>query len=90
MKPTLLTTKEAAHQLGVSAKLLEHHRAEMRGLPYIRIGGKSIRYLIDDVQLARAFGALDFAEIKRRRRAVSEIRRRKNRRARRVRGFFNL
>lgn len=51
----LLTTKETAQRLGVRIKLLENHRSEMRGLPYVAIG-KSIRYMPDDVSHAQSFG----------------------------------
>lgn len=77
----LLTPREAADRLGVSAKLLEAHRAELRGLPYIRLG-RSIRYEVADIDGALALPDFKAFEDYRRRQVVADIRRRRRRRVR--------
>lgn len=79
----LLTTKEVAHQLGVSAKLLEAHRAELRGLPYIQIG-RLIRYRATDVEHAESFGVVNRKEVQHRRQVVASIHRHRSSRKRRL------
>ncbi|TVM32126.1 helix-turn-helix transcriptional regulator [Oceanidesulfovibrio marinus] len=45
-----LTTKEAAALTGRSKKALEVDRQNGRGLPYVRLGPRCIRYRIEDIQ----------------------------------------
>lgn len=50
MNKTLLTTKEAASMLGVSTAFLERDRCERARIPFIRLGTRSIRYKIADLE----------------------------------------
>ena len=49
MKSQLLTTKKAAQYLGVSAAFLERDRWAGATVPFIKIGSRSIRYRIEDL-----------------------------------------
>lgn len=49
MTAQLLTTKQAANILGVSASFLEHDRINGAKLPFVRVGARSIRYRHQDV-----------------------------------------
>ena len=44
MTHALLTTKEAAHYLGVSAAFLERDRWAGARIPFIKIGSRAVRY----------------------------------------------
>ncbi|PHS74136.1 MAG: DNA-binding protein [Porticoccus sp.] len=46
---TLLNTKQAANYLGVSAAFLERDRWAGARIPFIRLGTRSIRYRLDDL-----------------------------------------
>ncbi|MCG8317558.1 MAG: helix-turn-helix domain-containing protein [Pseudomonadales bacterium] len=63
MTKQVLTTKEAARYLGVSAAFLERDRIESARIPYIKLGSRSIRYLQND---------LDTFLIKQRRRSTAD------------------
>lgn len=45
----LLTTKQAADQLGVSAAYLERDRWAGAKVPFVRLGTRSIRYRQEDL-----------------------------------------
>lgn len=42
----LLTTREAAKRLGLSAAFLERDRWQGPSIPYVRIGARTVRYSI--------------------------------------------
>jgi excisionase family DNA binding protein len=44
MSERLLTTKEAAHILGVSPAFLERDRWAGARIPFIRVGSRAVRY----------------------------------------------
>ncbi|WP_036858365.1 helix-turn-helix transcriptional regulator [Porticoccus hydrocarbonoclasticus] len=46
---TLLNTKQAANYLGVSAAFLERDRWAGARIPFIRLGTRSIRYRLGDL-----------------------------------------
>ena len=46
----LLNTKQASSILGVSAAFLERDRWAGARIPFIRIGTRSIRYRIEDIE----------------------------------------
>lgn len=46
----LLTTKQAAQFLGVSAAFLERDRWAGARVPYIQLGTRSIRYRLEDLE----------------------------------------
>lgn len=50
MNRKLLTTQEAANQLGVSKAYLERDRWAGAKIPFIRLGHRSIRYREEDIQ----------------------------------------
>ena len=45
----LLTTKQAANYLGVSAAFLERDRWAGAQIPFIKIGTRSVRYRLSDL-----------------------------------------
>lgn len=49
-----LTDKEVAQILNIKPVSLRSLRSQGRGLPYCRIGGRSIRYALDDVMALKA------------------------------------
>ena len=49
MSTSLLTTKEAARYLGVSAAFLERDRWAGARIPFIRVGSRAVRYQLDDL-----------------------------------------
>lgn len=49
MSRQLLTTKQAAHLLGVSAAYLERDRWAGAKVPFVRIGKRAIRYRQEDL-----------------------------------------
>lgn len=49
MTRKLLTTKEAAEKLGVSAAYLERDRWAGARVPFVRLGKRSIRYRQEDL-----------------------------------------
>lgn len=49
MTGKLLTTKEAAEKLGVSAAYLERDRWAGARVPFVRLGKRSIRYRQEDL-----------------------------------------
>lgn len=49
MNHKLLTTKEAAEKLGVSAAYLERDRWAGARVPFVRLGKRSIRYRQEDL-----------------------------------------
>ena len=50
MTHTLLTTKDAARYLQVSAAFLERDRWAGAKIPFVRIGSRSIRYRLADLE----------------------------------------
>ena len=50
MYSQLLTTKEAAKNLGVSAAYLERDRWAGAKIPFVRLGTRSIRYRPQDLE----------------------------------------
>ena len=46
----LLTTEEASRFLGMSKQFLERDRWQGATIPYIRIGARSIRYRLEDLE----------------------------------------
>ena len=50
MKNPLLTTKEAAELLGVSAAFLERDRWAGARIPFIRVGSRAVRYRTSDLE----------------------------------------
>jgi len=44
MKASLLTTKEAARYLGVSAAFLERDRCRDGRIQFVRVGARAVRY----------------------------------------------
>lgn len=46
----LLTTKEAATYLGISAAFLERDRWAGARIPFIRIGSRAVRYRLGDLE----------------------------------------
>lgn len=50
MNAPLLNTKKAAEYLGVSASFLEKDRWAGSRVPFVRVGSRSIRYRIEDLQ----------------------------------------
>lgn len=49
MQPQLLTTKAAAHYLGVSEAFLERDRWAGARIPFIKIGSRAVRYRLSDL-----------------------------------------
>lgn len=49
MDSTLITTKEAARFLNVSAAFLERDRWAGARIPYIKVGSRAVRYRIADL-----------------------------------------
>jgi len=49
MENPLLTTKEAARYLGVSAAFLERDRWAGARIPYIKVGSRAVRYRSADL-----------------------------------------
>ena len=50
MSKMLLTTKEAAHLLGVSEAFLERDRWAGARIPFIKVGSRAVRYRITDLE----------------------------------------
>jgi len=50
MSNKLLNTKQAAEHLGVSAAFLERDRWAGAKVPFVRLGSRSIRYRIEDLE----------------------------------------
>lgn len=50
MTNPLLTTKEAARYLGVSASFLERDRWSGPTIPYIKLGNRAVRYQLSDLE----------------------------------------
>ena len=50
MSNSLLSTKEAAQYLGVSEAFLERDRWAGAKVPFIKIGGRAIRYRPEDLE----------------------------------------
>jgi predicted DNA-binding transcriptional regulator AlpA len=50
MSPQLLTTKQAAEHLGVSAAFLERDRWAGAKVQFVRLGTRSIRYRQQDLE----------------------------------------
>ena len=50
MEQQLLTTKQAAHLLGVSKAFLERDRWAGARIPFIKIGTRAVRYSLDDLE----------------------------------------
>ena len=50
MKTALLTTPQAANYLGVSKAFLERDRWAGARIPFIKLGTRSIRYRLDDLE----------------------------------------
>lgn len=48
-KRTLLTTQQAADHLGISAEQLRLHHAGGTGPNYVQLSGRTIRYLVEDL-----------------------------------------
>ena len=48
--PALMSPKEAAAYLGVSAKFLENDRWMGPSIPYVRVGHRSVRYRAQDLE----------------------------------------
>jgi excisionase family DNA binding protein len=46
----LLTTEQAAARTGLSVNTLMKHRKQNRGMPFLRIGGRTVRYRTADVE----------------------------------------
>ena len=46
----LMTTEEAADFLGLSKSTLEHWRTVRTGPPFVRVGARSIRYRLEDLE----------------------------------------
>lgn len=46
---SLLNTKEAAQLLGVSRQFLERDRWAGARIPFIKVGGRAVRYSPDDI-----------------------------------------
>lgn len=49
MQTSLLTTKQAAYYLGVSAAFLERDRWAGARIPFIKVGTRSVRYRQTDL-----------------------------------------
>ena len=49
MKDKLLTTKEAALYLGLSAAFLERDRWAGARIPFVRIGSRTVRYQMESL-----------------------------------------
>ena len=49
MDNRLLSTKEAARYLGVSAAFLERDRWAGARIPFVRVGSRAVRYRITDL-----------------------------------------
>jgi excisionase family DNA binding protein len=50
MSNRLITTKEAAQYLGVSAAFLERDRWAGARIPFIRVGSRAVRYRTSDLE----------------------------------------
>ena len=46
----LLTTKEAARYLGVSAAFLERDRWAGAEIPFVRVGSRAVRYQVSELE----------------------------------------
>lgn len=46
----LLTAKELAQVLGLAVRTLKKQRAQGRGVPFVRVGERAIRYRVGDVR----------------------------------------
>ena len=49
MDDELITTKEAADFLGVSAAFLQRDRTDETEIPYVKVGSRAIRYKLSDL-----------------------------------------
>ena len=49
MDDELITTKEAAEFLGVSAAFLQRDRTDETEIPYVKVGRRAIRYKLSDL-----------------------------------------
>ena len=50
MSVSLLTTKEAARYLAVSAAFLERDRWAGAEIPYLKVGARAVRYRLSDLE----------------------------------------
>lgn len=50
MNVKLLTTKQAAEYLGVSAAFLERDRWAGDSIPFIKLGSRAVRYRMEDLE----------------------------------------
>ena len=50
MTDRLLTTKEAARYLGMSESFLERDRIERITIPFKRVGSRSVRYQLSELE----------------------------------------
>jgi hypothetical protein len=50
MQSKLLTTSQAADFLGVSRAFLERDRWAWAHSPFIKVGSRAVRYLLDDLE----------------------------------------
>lgn len=50
MTDRLLTTKEAARYLGMSESFLERDRIEREAIPFKRVGSRSVRYQLSELE----------------------------------------
>ena len=46
----ILNTRDAAQYLGLSQTCLEHWRMLRTGPPFVRVGARSIRYRLEDLE----------------------------------------
>lgn len=49
MQRILLSTKQAAQYLSVSAAFLERDRVEAARIPFVKLGTRSVRYRVQDL-----------------------------------------
>jgi excisionase family DNA binding protein len=50
MQAVLYTTKQAAQYLSVSAAFLERDRVEAARIPFVKLGTRSVRYRVQDLE----------------------------------------
>jgi len=47
----MLSAKEAAYELGVEVQTLHNWRNQGKGPTFYRVGGRTIRYRLDDIEV---------------------------------------
>ncbi len=60
MKPQWITEKEVSRMTAIAEQTLRNDRHNRKGIPYSKIGKRSIRYLLDDVVSFMQAGRIEY------------------------------